>query len=217
MSASTDTEALYASFSVDSSSYEILQDAAESISDVPGLTMEIGVRAGGSSQMIIDGLLKNNKGMRTHVTIDPYGLLPYIYQEKSTIEWGCYSNEERDRAIPGLFLYCANTLVNFVYFQLTDTQFFKRFADGVPIYVDHKEEVINQYALVFFDGPHSLETIMAETVFFAERASPGAIFVYDDVTDEFYDHVKILDYLLLNGWQPRKSSRVKASYEKVLA
>ena len=35
--------------------------------------------------------------------------------------------------------------------------------------------------LVHFDGPHVLDSIMRETLFFYERSVKGTIFVYDDI------------------------------------
>ena len=37
-----------------------------------------------------------------------------------------------------------------------------------------------KYGLVHFDGPHKTADVLTETVFFATRAAPGAVFIYDD-------------------------------------
>jgi hypothetical protein len=205
-------EELLAHFGTDSQRYDILQDAANSITKVPGLSMEIGIRTGGSSKFMIEEYFKGGYP-RTHVAIDPYGSIPYLYQENNTIE-GSYRNDDRDLTIPGLFLLCRGTIVNFIYYQLEDFEFFKRFSDGVPVYLANKKTVENKYAIVYFDGPHTLETTMAETVFFEKRASPGAHFVYDDTDIEYYDHSKIKEFLISKGWKPKTETHHKTSYFK---
>lgn len=201
-------------FGTDSSHYEVLEQAVSNIKEIPGLCIEIGIRLGGSSKIIIDGLIKSNK-QRTFIGLDPYGSLPYLYQENNIIERGWYHTLERDITIPGLFLYCAGTNVNFIYQQMTDDQYMKRFSDGIPVCLNGKENIENQYALVFFDGPHTLETVMNETLFFSKRSITGTRFVYDDIIDEYYDHTKIRKYLLENNWEIEIESRAKKCYIKI--
>jgi hypothetical protein len=201
------------SLDTDSTDYHILASAVANIRTVKGLTLEIGTRAGGSSKVIIDSIMKSNPlGIRTHVCIDPYGGLDYQIKDDEIIE-DAYPDKVRDIAIPALFRYCVGSKVNFQFYQMTDTQFFKRFDDGVPVYVNGKEEIINTYALVFFDGPHSTDAVMDETKFFETRVIPGSIFVYDDVKD-YYNHTPIHNHLLNTGWKLSQASPYKASYVK---
>lgn len=196
----------------DGKDYGILYDAAARIEDVPGLTCEIGVRAGGGSRCIIDGILSTKPtSIRTHVAIDPYGSLDYNLTEYHVIAHG-YETKLRDMAIPDLYRYCENTMVNFHFYQMTDTQYMKRFADGVPVYIDGSETIVNEYALVYFDGPHTTDEVRAETEFFGERAVTGSIFVYDDMG--YYDHPKVEDWLRVNGWRPLIGTEHKFSYIK---
>jgi len=200
------------SFDTDGENYEVLYDAAQRIVNIKGMTCEIGVRAGGSSKVIIDGIMASGpKGIRTHVAIDPYGSLDYKYNDTEVIA-DAYENKYRDIAIPALFRYCVNSKVNFQFYQMTDTQFMKRFADGVPVYLSGKEYLLNNYALVYFDGPHATEDVMNETVFFNERALKGSVFIYDDVS--FYEHGKIENYLKKNRWKPIVGTSTKFSYTK---
>jgi len=202
------------SLDVDSVDYQILGQAAIDIVNVKGMTCEIGTRAGGSSKVIIDNIMKSQpKGIRTHIAIDPYGGLDYRSKDDEIIE-DAYPDRIRDIAIPALYRYCVGSMVNFLFFQMTDDQFFKRFADGVPIYADGQERIINKYALVFFDGPHSTDIVMRETKFFEDKVDPGAVFVYDDVKD-YYDHDKVHNYLLKTGWVLKTKSMYKASYTKL--
>lgn len=200
-------------FGLDGGDYHLLEQAAFFIRDVEGLSLEIGTREGGSSRIIVDGIVKSNPhSTRTHVCIDPYGGIEYEYCDNYTIV-DAYSNKYRDLAIPALYKYCAGKPVNFIYYQMTDTQFFKRFSDGVPIYLDGKETIENRYALVFFDGPHTTKLVMRETKFFASRASSGAMFVYDNVQN-YYDHTKVCEYLTKNGWSVLGATAHKSVYVK---
>lgn len=198
-------------FTTDSGDNRILFEVAKNITErnVPGLSIEIGTRAGGGSATIIRGLLGN--APRTHIALDPYGSIDYDYSDHQIIE-DAYPNAYRDAAIPALFSFCAGTNVDFLFFQMTDKQFFKRFKDGVPIY--RKEEYIeNKYALVFFDGPHTLQSTMEETKFFEARASVGAGFIYDDV-EHYYDHSKIQKYLTERNWRQHFKDDARAIYHK---
>jgi hypothetical protein len=103
--------------------------------------------------------------------------------------------------------------INFLFFPLEDWEFFNRFQDGVPVYVNGSKQVINQYALVHFDGPHTTDIVLGETMFFIDKIPVGGALVYDDVT-HFYDHNKIDDYLKKNRWKPLTETNVKISYIK---
>lgn len=199
------------SLDVDSVDYGVLHQAAIDIVNVKGMTCEIGTRAGGSSKYIIDGIMKSNpQGIRTHIAIDPYGGIDYKSRDDEIIV-EAYPDRIRDVAIPALFRYCVGSKVNFQFYQMTDDQFFQRFYDGVPVYVDGKEKILNTYALVFFDGPHTTDIVMRETKFFETRVNHGAIFVYDDIIG-YYDHDKIEKYLLSTGWELKIKTNYKASY-----
>ena len=193
--------------------YYILYDAAMMIRDIPGITCEIGLRAGGGTKRILDAL-QTKLAPRTHIAIDPYGEIPYFWKENFIPEETDYSNNMRDRIMISMSQYCIeNPNINFYLYPMEDTEFFKRFADGVPVYFNKGKQIINEYSLVHFDGPHSLETTLNETLFFEPRALKGAIFVYDDVVD-YYDHNVIRSHLLTAGWSIVASTYYKASYIK---
>jgi hypothetical protein len=197
--------------------YHLLFEAAKAIANVSGLSIEIGTREGGSSKWIIDGLLSHQKAIRTHIMVDPYGEIPYVtldVQEtnQNYVIHGRYGNDLRNIAIPGIFALCEGTWVDPLFFQMTDEQFFKRYADGVPVYIDRKEWIINQYALVFLDGPHSLLNVTNEMFFFEPRCDHGSIMVFDDV--DLYSHDKIHQYLISKKWKPLHKNERKLSYQK---
>lgn len=222
-------------FGVDSQEYDILWDAAKKIKGTDGAIVEIGTRRGGSAKLIIDALVENSDTKRSMFCIDPYGNIdleitninasihyPGKYQvegdkmskEESFATKFDYTNDMRNRTIPSLYFYAYQAGLNFTFFCLEDTEFFKRYADGVPVY-DEFKKFENQYALVFFDGPHTNEAVDTELEFFVPRATVGSVFVFDDIW--MMDHDKIVEqkWLFPNGWQILEKANIKASYVKV--
>tara|TARA_B110000037_G_C16812902_1_gene380436 strand:+ start:350 stop:628 length:279 start_codon:yes stop_codon:yes gene_type:complete len=65
----------------DSTEYDILTDAVTKIKNIAGLTCEIGVREGGSTELILN-TLKNTKQNKIHIAIDPFGNIDYEHFEK---------------------------------------------------------------------------------------------------------------------------------------
>ena len=194
--------------------YHILEHAVMAIKGVPGLICEIGLREGGGTKTIMDTLLINGDLDRTCIAIDPYGCLPYRMRENNLIEETGFSNTMMKRTLHSLYWYIENLRLNFTFFQLEDTEFFKRYGDGIPVYDKNGKHLINQYALVYFDGPHSLKDTMDETLFFMDKVVPGSIFVYDDVT-QYYDHKAIYDFLLTKLWKLEMATKHKAYYRYV--
>lgn len=218
----------------DSSEYEILYNAATSIKGVDGAVLEIGTREGGSAKIIIDALSNNEDTNRSMFCVDPYGNIEYpLTHISAAMQFGTefanikenvnskedvvnvrldYTNDMRKKIIPSLYYYAYHRGLNFSFFSFEDTEFMKRFEDGVPVYNDYKK-IENKYALVFFDGPHTNEIVKHETDFFIPRANPGSIFVYDDIW--MYDHDAIEKYILDNGFEIHQKGKIKASYKKI--
>lgn len=181
----------------DSLDYEVLYMAAASIKDVPGAVCEIGTRRGGSLRFIIDGLISVGDHNRNVVCVDPYGNIEYASGENEVIRQD-YTNDMRNESLPNIYMYLQGRAVNVVFMCLEDTEFFNRFADGVPFYQQYKE-VINQYAMVFFDGPHDTPSLLKELEFFYPRSVSGTQFVFDDVA--LYPHDVIHENLIANGFE----------------
>ena len=178
-------------FSTDSSEYEILHEAALRVGkDVPGAVVEIGSRRGGSAKIIIDAFSHAGNSNRPMFCIDPYGNIDLEitninaslhYQNKYELEGDPmskdisfktkfdYTNDMRNRIVPSLYYYAFQHGFNFTFFCLEDTEFFKRYSDGVPIY-ENEKRMVNEYAFVFFDGPHTNEPVLREAKFFTQRA-----------------------------------------------
>lgn len=212
-------------FETDSYDYDILYRAAQFIKDVPGIVCEIGTRRGGSMKYIIDGLLSVGDNNRNVLCIDPYGGVTYYYHEDHEAPVTDYTNDMRNTAMVNLYSYIDKKPINLVLMCMEDTEFFARFADGVPFYqgvfrkyidnVPYEEgtkTISNQYSLVFFDGPHTTELVLNEVKFFIPRSVIGTRFVFDDCAD--YNHQVVHNYLLENNFEIVEQKH-KFSYIKV--
>jgi hypothetical protein len=218
-------------FGTDSQEYEILYNAAKNIKGVEGAVVEIGTRRGGSTKLIIDALVEQNDTNRSMFCIDPYGNIDYPETNKAITTFSPqvpikgdrmsteivnqikhdYDNNMRNRIIPSLYFYAYQRGLNFTFFCLEDHEFFNRYADGVPVYNEVKK-LENQYAFVFFDGPHTNEAIQLETDFFIPRANVGAVFVFDDIW--MYGHDRFEKIMFENGFELLEKKNIKASYHK---
>ena len=154
----------------DSTEYEILKEACESLEDNNLFTIEIGVRQGAGTKIILDTLKDKN---HWYLGVDPYGNLNYEHYDDSGAYTCDYTNSMKLQLIKDI------DYENFTLFPMGDDEFMKRFHDGVPIYRNEKE-VINKYDLVHFDGPHKTIDVLKEVLFFAERSKPGTVFIFDD-------------------------------------
>ena len=219
-------------FGTDSQEYEILFEGASEAINVAGAAVEIGTRRGGSTKMIIDAM-KDGIPNRPFFCIDPYGNIEIdctnlnmsMHNPDRTIEGDKtskeltspqrfdYDNNMRNRIIPSLYYYGYTNGFDFSFFCLEDTEFFNRFSDGVPTYNEQKN-IINEYAFVFFDGPHDNKCLDLETEFFTPRAVVGSVFVFDDIW--MYDHDEIVEKrLFAAGFETFRKGNIKASYKKV--
>ncbi len=153
----------------DSTEYEILEQACKTLGD-DLFTAEIGVRQGAGTKIILD-TLKDKK--HWHIGIDPYGNLNYQHYDNSESYTCDYTNSMKLQLIKDI------DYQNFTLFPMGDDEFMKRFHDGVPIYRE-KKELINNYDLVHFDGPHQTVDVLKEVMFLAQRCRAGTVFVFDD-------------------------------------
>lgn len=194
----------------DNTDYHILQNAVRRIKDVPGMLCEIGTRRGGSLAHIINTLGEMHEFGRNIVFIDPYGNIEYAQKDGVKRRRTDYTNRMRNETLSALYYHVGAHPVNPVPFIMEDTEFFKRFADGVPFYHEYKV-LETQYSLVFFDGPHDVPSIITEIEFFHPRSAPGSVWVFDDVVG-YYDHDKIEKIISDLGWKLIEKTDRKASY-----
>jgi|TARA_R100001082_G_C4361864_1_gene159784 hypothetical protein len=166
----------------DSREYDILASWAEKTAkdfskkkEEIMLTAEIGVRKGLATKLIMNYIRPNYSGLHFHVGIDPYGDMIYRHYDKSKptkmdYDEKMFAEVKKDFAEEPRF-----NLLN-----MPDDIFFEKYYYGVEFFYESKQYVLNRYALVHFDGPHKTTDVLTETIFFARRAAPGAVFIYDD-------------------------------------
>ena len=195
----------------DSEDYDVITRAIHAIPESnDGMTCEIGLRRGGGTKCIIDALAGHDLPCNVHVAIDPYGNL--VYQAKEGMSRRSdYTNAMRDQSIGPIYAYAMRMGVNFVFINLDDSEFFKRYADGVPVYDEHKH-TLSEYVFVHFDGPHWFEPLRDEFLWFDARMTSGATIVFDDI--QVYDHNKLEERVLSRGWRLIETRGRKASYQK---
>ena len=192
----------------DSKEYEVFEEAIKQLTNPIGATVEIGVRRGMGSKMIIDSFRKHHPNVTlNHLGIDPYGNIEYNPMEAHLNVRLDYTNDMKRDALldftkdyPEFHLVC-----------LEDTEFFTRYSDGYPIY-DQYKIMLTKYDLVHFDGPHDVASVLNEINFFHQKKAKECIFVFDDVRS--YPHDKVDVYLkhILQGYELIHNGERKAVY-----
>lgn len=193
----------------DSEDYYLLTKGVELSANTSGLCCEIGLRAGGGSKYIIDAIATYCPG-KTHIAIDPYGNIPYEHKEGDIVRLD-YNNEMRNECLYNLYGYCQEKKVNFQFFNLEDTEFFKRYADGVPVY-DIEKRIENQYSFIHFDAAHAVYPLAIEMKFFLSRMNIGGCWGFDDI-EGYYNHDEIEQYVLSVGFKLIEKTHRKALYQ----
>ena len=197
----------------DSTEYELLIEAATVGCRVPGMGIELGLRRGGGSRMIMDAFIAS-RVFKTHVMVDPWGDIDYLTNEKQVrLTHTDYTNDMRNDCMANLFGYYRGKPVNPVVFNMEDSEFFKRFADGVPTYFNRGKMLENMYCVAHLDGPHDSTVVIEEAEFFAPRMHAGAMLVCDDVN--LYDHKRAEDRIIGDlGFEIYKKGARKNVYRK---
>jgi hypothetical protein len=119
----------------DSKEYEVFEEAIKQLTNPIGATVEIGVRRGMGSKMIIDSFRKHHPNVTlNHLGIDPYGNIEYNPMEAHLNVRLDYTNDMKRDALldftkdyPEFHLVC-----------LEDTEFFYRYPNGYPVYDQYK-------------------------------------------------------------------------------
>lgn len=198
----------------DGEDYHVITNAVEIASATPGLFMEIGTRLGGSTKYIIDAMIAADTPNNHLVCIDPYGDLPYEEEDNLWINYN-YDNHMKATAQRDLYNYVFDKPINLHFFILDDQEYFYRYHDGIPVYSNGGKYLLEKYAFVYFDGPHSTHSVMAEIQFFMtnNRINSGTVFVFDDVKK--YNHDYIDEYLNKNYFEKIEETEFKISYRKI--
>jgi len=186
-------------------------------------TLEIGVREGYSSHVICETI----KQPHVHIGIDPYGDIDYkhIDQKEGFVAYWIDDNKQPIKNPDGSFkrpTYPNSMKETFnknfahhqktVLFQLEDTEYMNAFGNGVPIYYNGKKKLVNQYDLVFFDGPHTTEAVMREATWFANRSRKGTRFIFDDI--DTYRIDLIAESLTFDGFKTIEKGKTKICLER---
>lgn len=198
-------------FEGDSGDYEYITDGIILSAGIEGMALEIGTRRGGSLKYIIDAVYEHCP-TKSVVSIDPYGSILYQGREGQICRLD-YTNQMKYECMANVYAYLCEKPVDFHFFDVEDTVFFTRHADGVDKY-DLEHSVIDKYSFVFFDGPHYIEAILAEISFFYPRTPIGGVWCFDDASPDFYDHDVIESALFKLGFELVKKGLKKAMYIK---
>lgn len=193
----------------DSLDYHLLTEGVRLSKDTPGLTCEIGLRRGGGTKYIIDGIADHCPS-KVHIAVDPYGSILYADKDNQKIRLD-YTNDMAGEALPQIYGYAHEKKVRFLFFQLEDTEFFERFMDGVPVY-DHEKRMENTFSFVHFDGPHDVPSLLSEVMWFMGKvANEGACWCFDDILH--YNHDEIESYIQGFGFKLIEKTNRKALYQ----
>lgn len=205
-----DTGSYTTKLGVDSREYEILTDAVMRCPSGYNLVCEIGVREGGSSELIME-CLSRKYARDLLVLIDQYGGMTQIHSDDVSVVLD-YTNSMRNKALSALYEMAEEKKVNFQFFNLSDQDFFDRFKDGVPVYSGSMRVLLNTYAMVHLDGPHSTASVLNEVNFFAPKIIKGGYVVIDDIGN--FNISEIENTLFSQGFVVGNKGEVKASYRK---
>jgi hypothetical protein len=192
-----------------SESYKSLIKYIPELKDVEGISIEIGLRRGGGTLEIIEAFLENDD-KRYHVCIDPYGDIEYWGHGKITHY--DYFNSMRNEAISNLYKYADIRGVNIIFYNLEDSEFYKRFADGVPVYDKGIKTIESKYCFAHIDGQHDVKSVDIATDFFIKNLSVKGVIAYDNT--DYYEHNEIHNKLLSNNFEVLIEEGVH-SYKKV--
>lgn len=192
--------------------HDALYNATKKIKNVDGIVCELGLREGGGLGVMMLGCIDNDDTDRTFIAIDPYGNIEYEWMDNTVVVFD-YTNQMKNRTLKSIYTLCEEFNLNFVFYNLEDTEFFSRYSEGLLVY-DKVKTVNNSYALVHLDGPHTTIKLLEELSFFCKRVSLGGIIVLDDIIG-YYDYDTVKNYLYENGFQLLEEINVKASFIKI--
>lgn len=174
--------------------YEVLRKHINELATVPGLTCEIGLRRGGGTKFILDCFLENSD-FRPHICIDPYGNI--MYNDIVGAHRSDYTDNMKNETLSELYKYAYDNSLNILFFNFEDSEFYKRFSDGVPIY-DQEKTIVNNYCFVHVDGQHEVNAVRMAATFFIPRMSMNGILAFDNT--DHYDHTTVHELMIRNSF-----------------
>jgi hypothetical protein len=190
----------------DSLEYEFFDEAIQLLKNPIGVSVEIGVRRGMGTKCIIDAYRKYHPSIELkHLGIDPYGNILYRTSDNDKGGRLDYTNKMKQDAL----LAIIKEYPEFNFVNLEDSEFFKRYADGYPVY-DFEKKLLTKYETVHFDGPHDTESVMKEVDFFLDRRPEQCVYIFDDI--DTHDIDKIGEHLIWNGFKEFKKGKRKTVF-----
>lgn len=189
--------------------YEVFKKYINDLTDVPGLTCEIGLRRGGGTKYILDAFIEKNN-VRPHICIDPYGNI--LYTDICGSHRSDYTDNMKNETLGELYRYAYDNSLNILFFNFEDSEFYKRFSDGVPIY-DQELKIVNKYCLVHVDGQHEVYAVRMAATFFIPRMSINGIIAFDNTNH--YDHSTIDELMIRNNFILVEDVMYKKIYKRI--
>lgn len=189
--------------------YGAMKKYVQTLKGVPGLSCEVGLRRAGGTVTMMNGFLEN-EDPRVHVCIDPYGNI--MYNDIVGTHRSDYTNKMKNETLSELFRYANDNDANILFFNLEDSEFYKRFSDGVPVYNEEKK-LVNEYCCVHIDGQHDIFSVMTAAVFFSSRMPAGAVIFFDNT--DHYDHQPVHSFLEKQNFQYLEDVMNKKIYRKI--
>jgi len=192
----------------DSLEYGIFEECFKLIKNPVGATLEVGVRDGFGSQVIIDAFRKlHGKIPHVHFGLDPYGNIDYNGADDLKNVKYDYTNEMKQ----DMLQYMSSFYPEFNFICLDDKEFFQKFPNGYPIYRE-KKILINEYDLIHLDGPHDTESVIIELDYFRVRAAEQWCIVIDD--QKAFNREKVTEHMakMQEGVLPNERHNFKLMY-----
>jgi hypothetical protein len=177
----------------DSTDYNLLEQWTKDFDCQGFATVEIGVREGLGSKIIMDNV-KNNY---IHIGIDPYGNLEYQHYDDSGKYTCDYTDAMRDQLLKDMEPYKGR----FTLYNDTDIKF-----------MNDRAHQNSRFAFVHFDGPHMTRDVITEVIWFVNRAAPQTRYVFDDFTR--YNMQLIRDMLKYYDFDILEEGKNKICLEK---
>lgn len=134
--------------------------------------LEIGIRAGGSSELFMHAMKDNP---RLFITIDPYGK---SYESGGT--WPAIGDETYRKTMKSLFKMAYNYKITHVHYRMRSQDFMQ--SRPMQYLWMNNEIVKEQYGVVYLDGEHVDSVVMDELCYFMPKMHERGLIIIDDIS-----------------------------------
>lgn len=197
----------------DSDEYWFLSEAVELSKDVEGMCCEIGLRLGMGTKTIMDAV-REHCSTKLVVSVDPFGNIPYTGREPDGETHYDYTDYMRNKCMKNMWSYVDDYPIDWRPMQMSDKDFFQYYVNGIPRYHYNGMYLENKYSMIHLDGPHYIEAIKEEILWFNHRMDSGATIVIDDITPDFINFEPIQRWLELLNFEHIKTGGKKSLWQK---